>query len=423
MRLFWMILFLLPVTIKAQLPDDVVMPNIRTVKLFMQNNQTGYPIITLGSINDLELHFDDMDGFVKNYSYSFQLCNADWSISNLSPFDFISGFTQTRINQYRQSSIAKTKYVHYQATLPDRNNRPSKSGNYLLKVFLNGDVNQVAFTRRVLVVDQKAGIGAQIQQPFGAEFFKTHQKVQFVVDRSKIDIVNPQQVKVVILQNFRWDNAKTDIKPTFIKGNTLEYNTENDALFPGGKEYRWIDLRSFRFASDRVEKNDLTTEPFTITVKPDPERSQQRYYFFRDINGFYETTTTDLINPWWQGDYAKVKFSFVPVDNQPYPDKKVYIAGEMTGYRYNDSTLMEYNADKGIYEKELFLKQGYYNYTYVTKDAKGNNVGVEQTDGNSLDTENTYTILVYYRSLAGRYDELIGVTTINSVNNRSGLKF
>lgn len=399
------------------------MPNIHSVKLFTINNQSGYPIITLGSLNELELHFDDLDGYVKNYSYTFQLCNADWTIPNLSQFDFIRGFSQTRLNQYRQSSISKVKYVHYQATLPDRNCMPSKSGNYLLKVFLNGDTSKLAFTKKILVVDQKAGVGGQIQQPFSSEYFRTHQKVQFVVDRSKIDLISPQQVKVVILQNFRWDNAKTDVKPTFIKGTTLEFNTENDALFPGGKEYRWIDLRSFRFASDRVDKNDLTTNPFTITAKPDAERSKMRYFFFRDANGFYEISTTDLINPWWQGDYAKVKFTFVPEGNQPYPDKQVYIAGEMTGYKYNDSTRMEYIAEKGVYEKELLLKQGYYSYTYVTKEARSNVASVEQTDGNYLDTENAYTILVYYRSISGRHDELIGAATINSVNNRSGIRF
>jgi hypothetical protein len=218
----------------------------------------------------------------------------------------------------------------------------------------------------------------------------------------------------VILQNFRWDNTAKTIQPSFIKQQTLEYNSENDAVFPGGKEFRWIDLRSFRFKSERIDSNDLTQKPFYIVAVPDRERASQRYLFFRDLNGFYEVTTTDLINPWWQSDYAKVRFTFVPAGNQPYPDKEVFLAGEFTGYKLNDDSKMEYNAALGVYQKEMILKQGYYSYTYVTKGINEKTPSVEQTDGNLWETENDYTILLYYRSLTGRHDELVGVTTVNS---------
>ncbi len=422
MRWLLICLFCVPLMLKAQLPDEVYHKNIRSVKLFIKGNQAGYPIISLGTLDQLELHFDDMDGYAKSYSYTFQLCDADWKPNTLlGPFDYIKGFSQQRLSQYRVSSIATQEYIHYQASLPEKNCYPSKSGNYLLKVFLNGDTSKLAFTKRLLVVQQLADVGAQIQQPFSSEYFRTHQKVQLVVNKTKLDVLNPQQqIKTVILQNYRWDATMKMVQPTFIKQNTLEYNAENDALFPGGKEFRWIDLRSFRFKSDRIDSNNLNQNPFYIVAKPDGERTTQRYLFFRDMNGFYETTSTDLINPWWQGDYAKVKFTFVPTGNQPYPNRRLYIAGEFTGYQYNDSTEMVYNAAAGVYEKELFLKQGYYTYTYVTKDTKTNVPAVDQTDGNYWETENDYTVLIYYRSLSGRHDELVGVTTVNSRLNRSG---
>jgi hypothetical protein len=94
----------------------------------------------------------------------------------------------------------------------------------------------------------------------------------------------------------------------------------------------------------------------------------------------------------------------------------------MTDYNYNDDTKLEYNAAKGIYEKSLLLKQGYYTYTYVTKDNNVPNApaDVEQTDGNYWETENDYTILVYYRSFSDRSDQLVGVSTINSRTSRTG---
>ena len=36
------------------------------------------------------------------------------------------------------------------------------------------------------------------------------------------------------------------------------------------------------------------------------------------------------------------------------------------------------------------------------------------TEGNYWETENTYEVFVYYNSFSGRYDELVGFTTVNS---------
>jgi hypothetical protein len=405
----------------AQSPDVTVMPNITGIKLFMMGNQLAYPIIGLNTGDMLELHFDDLDGRVKNYYYTFQLCNADWTPVDLSTFDYIKGFSQVRLNQYRLSSVSQTKYVHYQAMLPDRNCAPSKSGNYLLKVFLDGDTSKLAFTRRILVVEKLADVGAQILQPFNSELFRTHQKIQFQVNTKQLNIVNAmQQIKAVVLQNFRWDNAKTNLAPTFIRTNMLEFNNENNLVFPAGKEFRWADLRSFRFQSERVAKADYLPGDINIYLQPDPERTQARYLKFTDYNGFYWVESTEVSNPWWQTDYATVHFTFVPKDNLPFPDKKVFVVGQMNKYNLDDSSAMTYNASKGVYEKTLFLKQGYYSYTYVSRDAKDRNSEAltEQTDGNYWETENDYTVLIYYRSLSGRHDELIGVTTVNSLQSR-----
>lgn len=421
MKKYYSILLLFSACIMAQEPDKIYMNNIKSVKLFQQNNQLGYPIINLNGGETLELHFDDLDGRVKNYFYTYQLCNADWSAVQLSTFDYIKGFSQTRLNQYRLSSISYTKYVHYQTFLPDKNCTPTKSGNYLLKVFLDGDTSKLAFTKRILVLDNLVSIGAQVLQPFDNALFRTHQKVNFTISKNQLNLLNPnQQLKIILLQNFRWDNAKTNIQPTFIRNNIIEFNAENDCVFAAGNEWRWANLRSFRFLSDRVNTSTYTKDLQEVTMKADPVRSQMRYINFPDYNGFYSVESTDASNPWWQGDYAWVHFTFTPKDNQPFPNKKVYIIGEMNQYQSSDDDAMEYDAANGVYKKSLFLKNGYYSYAYVTKDVKAKHAATltELTDGNFWETENDYTILVYYRSIMGRHDELVGLTTINSLKSR-----
>ncbi|MEO8108541.1 MAG: DUF5103 domain-containing protein [Ginsengibacter sp.] len=417
------ILFIIPLCIHAQAPDSIYKNNIRTAKLYPRGDQLSMPVINLASGDQVELHFDDMDADTKYYYYTYQLCNSDWTPVNLSQFDYLKGFTQLRINNYRYSSLAYTRYTHYQAMLPDRSIYPIKSGNYILKVFLDGDTSKLAFTKRLMVVDNKAAIIAKVAQPFQPEYFRTHQRVEFSIDVKGLDSYNAaQQVKVVVLQNFRWDNAVKNLIPTFIRGDKLEYNSPDKAVFGGGKEWRWLDLRDFHLQSDRVLTADYKKNSTDIFVRPDGPRDAQRYVYYRDFNGMNSIEAIRGVNPFWEADYATVNFTFVPPNGVAYPRQDVYLFGQLTNYNYADSLKMTFNPDKRVYETHLFLKQGYYDYTYVGVD-KNNPAIRNEFDGNYYETENIYTILVYYKSFVGRSDELIGVATFDSRTDKPGLSF
>ena len=409
----------LVLTGKLPAQDSVYVPNIKTPQLILAGNQLGYPILRLNSADQLDLAFDDLDADVKNYSYTFQLYNADWTPALVSEFDYLKGFSQINITEYNLSSIAITKYTHYRARLPDRNCVPIRSGNYVLRVFLNGDTSQVVFTRRFLVVDNQASIGAQLLQPLNPDISRTHQKIQLTVNTRALNVTNAfQQVKVWILQNNRWDNAIHDIQPSFFSGNTLQYNSDDAFIFPGGNEWRWVDLTgNFRYQSERVQRGSYGNSGTELFLKPDGDRSANPYYFYKDFDGKFYIQTTESINPNWQTDYANVHFSFVPENHTPFLDKDVYVFGSLTGYALNDSTKMTFNAEKGAYQLALLLKQGYYNYSYITVDQNNPDrpASFAVTEGNHLETENDYTILVYYRQLGGRSDELVGFTKLNSL--------
>ena len=418
--LFSCVAIITPWLVNAQVPDSIYRKNIHTVRFHLAGDQFTMPILTVGGPEQAELHFDDLDGGVKSYYYTYQLCNSDWTPVNLSQFDYLKGFTQMRVTNYRLSSIAYTRYTHYQATLPERSCAPSRSGNYLLKVFLDGDTSKLAFTKRVLVLESKATIKAAVIQPFAPKYFRTHQKIQFNVNLAGINTFNAnREIKVVILQNNRWDNAVTGLTPAFIRGTTLEYNTEDNSVFPGGKEWRWLDVRDFRLQSDRVKNAYYKKSSTEIYLRPDADRSNDRYLYYRDLNGMYSVETTQSgLNPYWQGDYATVHFSYLPPSGRPFGDKDLYLFGQLTNYNFNDSMKMVYNPETSMYETKLFMKQGYYNYTYIAAD-KNNFASRYDTDGNYNETENSYTILVYYRSFTGRADELIGVARLNSRTDRA----
>ena len=404
--------------LNAQVADSIYKNYIKTVRFHNYGNQLSIPVINLNTTDQVELHFDDLEAGVKYYYYTYQLCDKNWMPINLSQFDYLKGFTQMRINNYRFSSIAFTKYTHYQATLPEKNSYPTKSGNYLLKVFLDGDTSRLAFAKRLLVVDNKSIISAKITQPFSPQYFRTHQRLEFNVNINGLNAFSAaQQISVVVLQNNRWDNAVTNIAPTFVRGNSLEYSTENNLIFPSGKEWRWLDLRDFHLQTDRVKSAEYKKYSTDVYVRTDVQRSGERYVYYRDLNGMYIVETTQSINPFWQSDYATVHFSYLPPDSAVYNNKDIYLFGQLTDYAFTDSTKMQFNSAKGLYETDIFLKQGYYNYTYVVAD-KNKGANRMEVDGNYFEAENSYTILVYYKSFTSRSDELIGAATINSRNDK-----
>ena len=119
-----------------------------------------------------------------------------------------------------------------------------------------------------------------------------------------------------------------------------------------------------------------------------------------------------------QTDYATVKFTFIPPDNAALPDQDLYLFGALTNYTFDDATRLNFNSQKGIYEGSALLKMGYYNYAYVTinKSDPAARASFQFTEGNHLETENDYLILVYYRAMGARADQLVGTFSLNTLN-------
>jgi len=379
-----------------------------------------FPKMTLGSIGALELSFDDFDARLKNYSYTYERCDANWEPVLQSAFDYIQGFADNRIQVGKFSSLTKTKYVHYTAILPNSQSQIKKSGNYLLKVYLDSDTSKLAFERRMLVVDPKVAVSAQVVRPNGGSPMGEgdQQRLDLSITVNRLSLQNPRdQLKVVVLQNWRWDNAVRNLQPSFMRGTSYEYNSQRDLLFGAGKEYRWADLRSFRFLSDRVASaSELDGNPadYEVALKVDQQRLGTQYMPYQDYNGFYQIASSENNVVSYQGQYALVRFSYKSATGAAYSNKDLYVLGLFNQYRKDDNSRMVFNPAKGLYEKTLLLKQGYYSYLYGLATEPGQATQTDITEGNYWETENTYTVLVYYQSYSDRGPELVACQTVSS---------
>jgi hypothetical protein len=400
--------------------DFVYKPYIRTVQFHESGWDYGPALIKLNSGEQLTLEFDDLEADQKQYTLAFIHCNADWTPSNLMTAEYLEGYYEFNLtSNYTLSVGTAQKYIHYAITFPQaglqQNISFTKSGNYLLYAYINGDKNNLAFCRRFMVYDEKATISATFRQQAGSDQF-TKQHLDFVIKGIGYDINNPyKDMNVVLVQNSRWDNAITDIKPTFLNNNEFTFSLDDASTFSGGNEFRYFDIRSVRFLTERVREiyRDESLKYHVVLYK-DEIRANKPYLFYNDFNGNYLIKDREaLSNNDIEADYVDVEF-FLPY---PTPEAKgnFYIMGKLTDWRMNRLSKMTYNYTRMGYEAKLNLKQGYYNYIYVLSNdsKKGGDDAV--TEGSFWDTENDYYIYVYHRRFGTFYDQLIGIRRVNSL--------
>jgi hypothetical protein len=390
--------------------------NIKTVLLSPVGFEITAPIIRLNTEDKLLLQFDDLAQDDKEYFYTFIHCTAKWTPSDLMTNQYLSGFPDDRITDYSFSFNTLQHFTHYRLVIPNSNLIPLVSGNYLLLVFSDNDRSNLVLSKRFMITETKLNIQAAVHRASVIDDRNSKQKIDFSVFYDNYQIDNPfGDVNVVILQNDRWDNAISTLKPLFLRENQLDYSYETGNDFNGGNEYRNFDIRSLRYLTELVRKIESDSAIHHVYLYDDEARSYKRYSTDYDLNGYYSIKTYDGKDDELESDYAWVHFN-LPYDFQR-TDGNFYVFGMLSQNQCTSENKMLYNSDKSAYEVTMLLKQGYYNYIYVFLQDASSVIDETTVEGNHYETENDYTILVYHRPTASRYDHLVGIKKINSVKS------
>jgi hypothetical protein len=393
--------------------DEVFADYIRSVKFHIEGIPLSAPLIDLNSNTRLVLTFDDLQGDGKDYKYSIHHCNADWTPSNLAEMEYLVSFQEEYINDYEFSFNTRTNFTNYLLALPNRDIGWTKSGNYILKVFDVTDDRFLVFTRRFMVVETGFKVMGRVINPRDVSLTQTHQEIDFFVGHKGIDIRNPQtEVYASVLQNGRWDNAIIGLPPRFSRGEELNFDYQNRVVFPAGKEFRFLDIRTLNSKAEKIERIDRLVTHFEVRVRPEPDRETAPYLFEQDINGKFVIQTFDAQDQDLAADYADVFFQLKSSVN--FSDHDVYIIGGFTDWLPMPWAKMAYNPAVSGYVGKVRMKQGFYNYAYGLVPSNGGPVDYAEFEGNWYETENDYLILAYYRPFGERYDRLMGAAVINS---------
>jgi hypothetical protein len=407
-----------PVVIQAPSVDAIFenfnyIPEIKSVEFFSQGQDQSFPVMFLGSADRMILQFDDLRSGSRNLSYSVTHCDVNWKPSNISSLDYLESFSQDLVTNYRSAYNTFQKYTHYQLTIPNLTVIPKLSGNYLLKVYENSDPTRLLLTRRFYVVQPKVVLQAQIAQSNQVNNRDQNQKVNFSILHPSLNIQNAyQEITAVVMQNGRTDVSEQSKRPLFIRNNQLVYTDNNTFDFAAGNEFRRFDTRSFRFKSDGVYEN-IKDSLYTVNLFADISKNIANYSSQLDNNGNFFILNQDGSNPDYDGDYANVSFALKATP--PSANGSVYVLGAFNSYQKKSEYKMTYNAAQKIFTLNTLVKQGVTDYHYVWTDANGKTIGEHEFDGSFYQTENSYQILIYYRSPSSRFDELVAFAELNTV--------
>ena len=381
---------------------------IKSVVFKSKNDKFQLPIVALGEV--FELSFDDLNADERNYYYRIKYFNHDWTPTSLFQSEFMRGFDNIRIENYRTSFNTLQPYTNYKLKLPNEETKFLLSGNYILEVYNDDDI--LIFSRRFLIYENKVDVGAAVYRSRDLTFYQTHQCIQFSINPEAGKFLRDPEnlIHTVILQNEQWNSAITDIKPQYFNGNRLEYRYQKKTGFEGGNEYLFFDTKDIRSTGSNVGSVELN-RLYETYLNTNFLRRGYPYSFNADINGdFFIRTLEGSEDEAIEADYSWVHFSL----SAPkfLEGQEVYIYGKFNNYQLTDENKMYFNPGLEIYEGIILLKQGFYNYKYVAKSS-------DQLLTNSLSdshalTENRYLILVYYSEFGTRNDALIGIGKASS---------
>ncbi|GAB4383504.1 MAG: DUF5103 domain-containing protein [Salibacteraceae bacterium] len=387
-------------------------PEVKSVVLHKSQWPLSPPIIELNSGEQLELHFDILDSALANLMYTVIHCDYDWKPSQLDKQEYMTGQFEDFINQYDYSRNTYQKYIHYSLSIPNDVIQLTRSGNYLLKVYVSGDEDDLILTRRFCVTENILNVKATVHQPTQVSKRYTHQEVDFSFTSDDYEITNPyHDLKVVILQNHSWENAITGLKPRFVMNSEFNYDYDGENTFEGLNEFRIIDLKNTRFTGQGVQKMVVENRENHAYLVLDKSRASMVYLQRPDINGWF------LIKNDWLNTQADIDADYVHTHfrlgmNQPIKNADVYVFGALTDWQLKPEAKMTYSNADLAYSCDLYLKQGLYNYLYAVAFDGTDEPDLSVIEGSHFQTENEYSILIYHRQLGWDYDRLLSYTTV-----------
>lgn len=397
--------------------NEIFSPDIASLQVMAGDDwQAQLPLIELGGDERINISFDELSHTYHRFCYKIEHCEADWTTSTeLFESDFIDGFaSDNTIGDNQQSVGTNQLYTHYSLQIPNEKCRLKMGGNYRVTVYDEDEDNRPVLAACFMVLEPRMSVGLEVSGNTDVDVNKSHQQVAMSLSYNGMTVTDPPaQIKTVVMQNGRWDNAVVNPRAQYIKSNGLEWSHCRDLIFPAGNEYRkfeTLDPTHTTMGLERVGWDGKQYQAWTWTDEPRPN-----YVYDEDANGAFLIRNSDDINNDTESDYVVIHFRLKTnrsITNDggtaslPAGEGLVYLNGKWTNDRFDPQYKMQWNETEKQYEVAIALKQGYYSYQYLQKQPDGTFRPLP-SEGNFYQTENTYQALVYFKGQGERTDRLV----------------
>ena len=363
--------------------------------------------------NTMTIRFDEMSHDVHQYTYTVRHMTADWKQeSSLATTNYLQGFTTQDITDYEHSLNTTREYTHYWFSFPNSDMQLTKSGNYRLLIYEDGNPDNRVGEVDFCVTEPLTTIESKIRANTDIEFNGAYQQVDVDVKTSALAVKDPNEVMVLVQQNNRRDNEVWLNRPTFVENNRLRYINQKVLIFEGGNEYHHFDAFSCFYAGTGIDRMLFELGDYHAQLFVN-EEVQGQYIHEYDSDGRFVVNAERTNDPHTEAEYVWVHWT-LQVD-KPWLDGSVYVGGEIFNNELGLRNRMQYDDATRSYWLTALVKQGGYDYQYwFCGKGSQNKTTTRRTDGSYWQTENTYTIYVYWRPFGTRYDRLVGLQMVRS---------
>lgn len=395
------------ISAKAQ-TNEIYDKGIASLQVVAGQQWLALPVIKLGghSPNDrLYISFDDLTHSYRRYTYKIEHCEADWTVSSqLFPGDYIAGFQDGNTIDYGEESInTDTLYTHYTLCIPNEQCSIKMSGNYKLTVYDEDDGNRPVFTACFMVLEPIAGVSLDVTTNTDIDINKAHQQVSMQVNYGGLTVTAPSsQIKTVVMQNRRWDNARINARAQYVTADGLRWEHCRDFIFQAGNEYHKYEILDVAYPTMGIDR--IVWDGSDYNVYPYPCEPRPNYLYDEDANGAFYIRNGDNVENDISSEYVFVHYTLKTPEKY---DGNIYVNGAWTNDKFTPEFLMKYDELNNIYTTTIMQKQGYYSYQFVLIGSDGTS-RVVPSEGSFYQTENKYQALVYYRGRGERTDRLVG---------------
>lgn len=386
--------------------------DFRTLQTKVNGNDMLPPIIIMGSDDVLSVEFDELAAERRYLRYELLHCDAQWRHDRLLPSEYIEGFNEYTIDDYSFSQATLTQYVHYRLLIPNPEMKIKLSGNYLLRVYDESSPADILLQQRFCIAEPLMNASASVTSRTDIDFNRDHQQLLVRVDSKGLSVNNLMtDVIISVEQNGRTDNVVTLNGPDRIAGSTAIWEHSPKLIFPAGNEYRRMEVISTSYPGMGVEEITFAHPYYHISLQTDEPRAEAPYSYDQTQKGRFRIREYNSTDSDTEAEYVMVHFA---LDMPELQSKDIFIEGDLTNRSFSPESLMVFNRATGRYEHSMLLKQGAYNYEYLTVDHGSETGSYIPVEGNHYQTANEYLIKVYYRQPGARYDRLVAVTSVTA---------